>query len=270
MRDITLEELLEAGCHFGHQVNRRNPKADEFIFEERSNIHIINLEKSREGLINAGKFLLDLSSKNGSIVVVGTKRQAKQIVEDEVERARKSEAKNIFYVNSRWVGGTLTNFSEVSKNLKKLKELNEFLNSGKTSEYTKREVLLFDRERNKLKEFYGGIVDLEGVPDALVIIGTHLEDTAVREAISSKVTTVGIVDTNADPTTIDYPIPANDDAVGSIKLITNFLVDAWIEGAGVANKNLEAKAAEEEKEKAIAAAKAKKEKAAAINRKHNS
>ena len=151
-----------------------------------------------------------------------------------------------------------------------MKELNEFLNSGKTSEYTKREVLLFDRERNKLKEFYGGIVDLEGVPDALVIIGTHLEDTAVREAISSKVTTVGIVDTNADPTTIDYPIPANDDAVGSIKLITNFLVDAWIEGAGVANKNLEAKAAEEEKEKAIAAAKAKKEKAAAINRKHNS
>src|SRR3989344_5312422 len=156
MRDITLEELLEAGCHFGHQVNRRNPKADEFIFEERSNIHIINLEKSREGLINAGKFLLDLSSKNGSIVVVGTKKQAK----------------NIFYVNSRWVGGTLTNFSEVSKNFKKLKDLNEFLNSGKTSEYTKREVLLFDRERNKLKEFYGGIVDLEGVPDALVIIGT--------------------------------------------------------------------------------------------------
>ena len=130
--------------------------------------------------------------------------------------------------------------------------------------------LELEAERNKLKEFYGGIVDLEGVPDALVIIGTHLEDTAVREAISSKVTTVGIVDTNADPTTIDYPIPANDDAVGSIKLITNFLVDAWIEGAGVANKNLEAKAAEEEKEKAIAAAKAKKEKAAAINRKHNS
>lgn len=231
MRDITLEELLVAGCHFGHQVNRRNPKADDFIFEARSNVHIINLEKTRDGLIAAAKYLCDLSSKGGSAVLVGTKRQAKQIVKDEVDRARKEGAKGIFYVTSRWIGGTLTNFAEVSKNFKKLKELGEFLASERKSEYTKREALLFEREKNILENFYGGICELDKVPDALVIIGTHLETTAVREAISSQVSIVGIVDTNADPSIIDYPIPANDDAVGSIKLITSYLVDAWVEGS---------------------------------------
>ncbi len=270
MRDITLEELLEAGCHFGHQVNRRNPKADEFIFEARSNIHIINLEKTREGLIAGASYLRNLSSKNGYVIFVGTKRQGRQVVQDEVGRAKKEGATGIFYVTYRWVGGILTNFAEVSKNFKKLKELNEFLASTKQGEYTKREVLLFERERNKLRELYEGIVDLDRLPDTLVIIGTQLETTAVREAIANHMPTVGIVDTNADPTIIDYPIPANDDAVGSIKLITSYLVDAWIEGAKIANKNQETKAREDEKVKAQALAKAKKEEAAAINRRHNS
>lgn len=259
MRDITLEELLVAGCHFGHQVNRRNPKADEYIFEARSNIHIINLEKTREGLISAGQYLKELASNNGSIILVGTKRQAKQIVKDEADRAKSSGAKGLFYVTSRWIGGTLTNFPEVSKNFKKLKELSEFLVSGKDGGYTKRERLMMDREREKLSIFYGGIADLDKLPDALVIIGTQLETTAVREAISNKVATVGIVDTNADPTIIDYPIPANDDAVGSIKLITAYLVDAWIEGAKTAAKNQEAKIKEEEKAK-VARARADEEK----------
>ncbi|MBI4091926.1 MAG: 30S ribosomal protein S2 [Candidatus Levybacteria bacterium] len=230
MKEVTLEELLEAGCHFGHQVNRRNPKADVFIFESRSNIHIINLEKTREGLIAAGKYLLDLSSKSGYVVFVGTKRQAKEIVHEDVERARKAGSKGIFYVTSRWVGGTLTNFSEVSKNFKRLSQLNEFIQNPQ-QEYTKREIVLFTRESDKLANLYEGIADMERIPDALVIIGTQLETTAVREAIKNNVTTVGIVDTNADPTIIDYPIPANDDAVGSIKLITSYLVDAWIEGS---------------------------------------
>ncbi|OGH17271.1 MAG: 30S ribosomal protein S2 [Candidatus Levybacteria bacterium RIFCSPHIGHO2_02_FULL_40_18] len=230
MHEITLEELLEAGCHFGHQVNRRNPKADIFIFEARSNIHIINLEKTREGLVAAGKYLLDLSSKGGYIVFVGTKRQAKEIVKEEVGRAKSLSAKGIFYVTSRWVGGTLTNFSEVAKNFKRLSQLNEFIQNPQ-QEYTKREIVLFTRERDKLKNLYEGISEMDRIPDALVIIGTQHETTAVREAIKNDMTTVGIVDTNADPTVIEYPIPANDDAVGSIKLITSYLVDAWIEGA---------------------------------------
>lgn len=230
MKTITLEELLTAGCHFGHQVNRRNPKADEFIFEARSNVHIINLEKTREGLITAGEYLKNLSSNSGYVIFVGTKRQARQVVKDEVDRAKKEGARGMFYVTYRWVGGTLTNFPEVSKNFKKLRDLNEFLSSQKTQEYTKREVLLFERERNKLRDLYEGIAGLDKLPDALVIIGTQPETTAVREAISNNLPTVGIVDTNADPSIINYPIPANDDAVGSIKLITSYLVDAWIEG----------------------------------------
>lgn len=250
MKTITLEELLTAGCHFGHQVNRRNPKADVFIFESRSNIHIINLEKTKEGLIEAGKYLLDLSSKGGYIIIVGTKRQAKEIVKEEVDRARNAGVKGIFYVTSRWVGGTLTNFSEVAKNFKKLSELNEFIQNPKL-EYTKREIVLFTRDRDKLRNLYEGIADLDRIPDALVIIGTQLETTGVREAIKNNVTTVGIVDTNADPTIIDYPIPANDDAVGSIKLITSYLVDSWIEGQREAQKQ-EARIKNQEEKKAKA------------------
>jgi small subunit ribosomal protein S2 len=256
MRDISLEELLEAGCHFGHQVNRRNPKASEYIFEARSNIHIINLEKTREGLVSAGAYLKDLASKGGYVVFVGTKRQAKQIVKEEVERARSQLRSSgqaqgnfgIFYVTYRWIGGTLTNFPEVSKNFKKLRELEGFLSSGKKEEYTKREILLFEREKEKLSEFYEGIADMDRLPDALVIIGTQLEGTAVHEAISNKITTVGITDTNADPTIIDHSIPANDDAVGSIKLITSYLADAWIEGSKEKAKQ-EAKTKEKESKK---------------------
>lgn len=132
MRDITLEELLAAGCHFGHQVNRRNPKADDYIFEARSNVHIINLEKTREGLIDAAKFVKELSKRGGSLVIVGTKRQAKAIVSEELERATKENAtQKLYFLTAKWVGGTLTNFSEVSKNIKRLKELNDLLGSHK-------------------------------------------------------------------------------------------------------------------------------------------
>jgi len=258
MKDITLEELLVAGCHFGHQVNRRNPKADEYIFEARSNIHIINLEKTREGLIQAGNYLRDLASKKGQVIFVGTKRQAKQIVKEEVERARGAGGEGAFYVTYRWIGGVLTNFSEVSKNFKRLAELNDFLSGSRKSEFTKREVILFERERDKLKNFYEGIATLNRVPDALVIIGTQLEQTAVREAISNRINIVGVVDTNADPTIIDYPIPANDDAVGSIKLITTYLVDSWLEGSKVAAKNDADTAKKKEAEDKKAAEKAAK------------
>ncbi|MBP7832948.1 MAG: 30S ribosomal protein S2 [Candidatus Levybacteria bacterium] len=252
MKDITLEELLEAGCHFGHQVNRRNPKADEYIFEARSNVHIINLEKTREGLLEAAKFIKELSGRGGSMIVIGTKRQAKGIVKEEVARAQKEAPGKLYTITARWVGGTLTNFKEVSKNIKKLKDIEELLTTSKKENYTKREQVLFDKEKAKLTDFYGGIADMTEVPDALLIIGTQAEGTAVNEAKRMSVETIGIVDTNADPSVIGYPIPANDDAVGSIKLITSYLMDAWIEGMkekGKADEKAAAKVAKE-KEKA--------------------
>lgn len=231
MRDITLEELLEAGCHFGHQVNRRNPKADEFIFEERDNIHIINLEKTREGLLKAAEYIKSLSSTGKHLIIVGTKRQTKSIIQEEVKRAQDANTQGLFFVTSRWVGGTLTNFDEVAKNYKKLKELSKLVESGKTTTYTKRELLEFSREKAKLENLYGGIAMLDRIPDALLILDTHMETTAIAEGDAVGVTTVGIVDTNSDPASVNYPIPANDDAVGSIKVILHYLIDAWIEGS---------------------------------------
>ena len=247
MRDITLEELLTAGCHFGHQVNRRNPKADDYIFEARSNVHIINLEKTREGLIAAAKYVKELSARDGSLVVVGTKRQAKQIVREEIARAEKEAPGKLYTITARWVGGILTNFNEVAKNIKKLKNLEELLSTSKKDAYTKREQVLFERERQKLSDFYGGISEMTDIPDALFIVGTQSEAIAVSEAKRMNSEIVGIVDTNADPSVIDYPIPANDDAVGSIKLITSYIIDAWIEGKKEAAKKSADEAIEEKK-----------------------
>ena len=251
MREITLEELLEAGCHFGHQVTRSNPKARDFIFEARDNIHIIDLAKTKEGLEEAAAFIKDLASQNGTLVVVGTKRQAKTIVEDEVKRANDG---NIFYITNRWVGGLLTNFQEVSKNFKKLQDLLTDLQDDEVkARYTKKEIGGWEKESQKLANLYGGVAKITKKPDALFIIDSHLEDLAVREALATHIPTVGIVDTNADPSVLDYPIPANDDAVGSIKLIVSYIIDAWIEGrkdAELRIKNEELKI-KKESEKAV-------------------
>ncbi|MCL5432780.1 MAG: 30S ribosomal protein S2 [Patescibacteria group bacterium] len=264
MKQVTLEQLLEAGCHFGHEVTRQNPKAREFIFEARDNIHIINLEKTKEGLDEAAAFIRDLASKNGTLIVVGTKRQARAIVEKEVKRAKDSVKKelenNIFYITNRWIGGILTNFSEVTKNFKKLKETTALLqNPESKAKYTKKEIGLFDKERGKLESFYGGVADLKKIPDALFIVDTHLEDLAVKEALKMGVQTVGIVDTNADPLVVDYPVPANDDAVGSIELIVSHIIDNWIEGKNNPEKK-EENAEEKEPEKEVQPKVQKKEK----------
>ena len=229
MREITLEELLEAGCHFGHQVTRQNPKARDFIFEARDNIHIIDLAKTKEGLEEAAAFIKALAEKGGTLVVVGTKRQVAPIVIEEINRAVGQEG--LFFVTSRWIGGTLTNFAEVSKNFKKLKDLSEKLqDKEKRAGYTKKEIGRWEKERQHLEGFYGGIAGMKKTPDAIFVIDTHLEELAVKEAGKMGVTTVGIVDTNADPNAVNYPIPANDDAVGSVKLITSYIIDAWLEG----------------------------------------
>ncbi|MBI4084508.1 MAG: 30S ribosomal protein S2 [Candidatus Levybacteria bacterium] len=241
MRTVTLEELLEAGCHFGHQVTRQNPKARDYIFEARDGINIINLEKTKEGLDEAVAFVKALASKEGtSLVVLGAKRQAADIVKEEVGRVHKENIDGLFYVTNRWIGGILTNFPEITKNFKRFKYLSDRLQDPEErAKYTKKEVSLWERERQKLEQFYSGIADMQKIPDALFIIDTHLEHLAVREAMATGVKTVGITDTNADPTIIDYPIPANDDAVGSIKLITSVIIDAWIEGRKAAAKSKE-------------------------------
>jgi len=253
MRTVSLEELLEAGCHFGHQVSRQNSKAKEYIFESRDKIHIIDLEKTKEGLEDAAKFIKDRAKRNGTLIVLGTKRQAVSVLEEEKKRLTAEGVDGMYFVTKRWIGGTLTNFSEVAKNYKKLKDLTVQLKDPREkAKYTKKELSGWDKNRVKLEGFYGGVSEMTAVPDALFIIDTHEEHVAAGEALKARIPTVGITDTNADPTIITYPIPANDDAVGSLKLIINYIFDAWIEGRKSAGKE-EAKEKEAPKKEAAAA-----------------
>jgi small subunit ribosomal protein S2 len=220
MKQISLEELLEAGCHFGHQVTRQNAKAREFIFEARDGIHIIDLEKTKEGLEDAAAFVKKIAQKGGTILVLGTKRQANGILKSELKRVQDAGVDGMYFVTQRWIGGTLTNFQEVSKNYKRLDDLKKKLQDDyEKAKYTKKEIGDWDKTRQKLEGFYGGTSDMTKAPDALFIIDTHIEHVAVKEARRMGVPTLGITDTNADPTLIDYPIPANDDAVGSYHFI---------------------------------------------------
>ena len=255
MKQITLEELLEAGCHFGHQVNRRSPKAREFIFESRANVDIINLEDTQKGLISAGEYLSTVAARGGTAILVGTKRQAQEIVREVATSAQEGGSNNLFFVSSRWIGGTLTNFSEVKKNFKRLFEISEII-STKDPRYTKREIGKFAEEKGKLLNFYGGISKMQGMPDVLIVIDTKHERTAVTEAKKMGVEVVGVVDTNGDPGAVDYSIPSNDDAVGAITLLTNYLVGAWVEGEKKFHVEQEKIKAEEEKKKAEVAKKA--------------
>ncbi len=257
MTEVSLEALLEAGCHFGHQVSRQNSKARDYIFGERDGIHIIDLEKTKEGLEDAAKFIKSVASRNGNLLVVGTKRQADAVLKEEKARlgidSFSDPERGLYFVTKRWIGGTLTNFQEVSKNYRKLKDLKKRLkDDDEKAKYTKKEVGDWDKDRQKLESFYGGAADLTAVPDALFIIDTHLEHTAVDEARKMNVAAVGITDTNTDPTMVEYPIPANDDAVGSLKLIISYILDAWVEGRKEAASNAikEKEAAEKAKVKA--------------------
>jgi small subunit ribosomal protein S2 len=231
MKTVSLEELLEAGCHFGHQVSRQNSKAKDYIFESRDKIHIIDLEKTKEGLEDAGKFIKETAKKNGTLLVLGTKRQAETVLREERARMESADVDGMYFVTKRWIGGTLTNFQEVAKNYKKLKDLTARLKDPKDrAKYTKKELSGWDKDRAKLDAFYGGTANMPATPSAIFIIDTHLEHVAAGEARRAGVPTVGITDTNADPTIITYPIPANDDAVGSLKLIIGYIFDAWAEG----------------------------------------
>ena len=268
MKNVTLEELLEAGCHFGHQVSRSNPKARDFVFEARDGIHIIDLAKTKEGLEEAGKFVKTLGQNpNANLVIVGTKRQTQEVLKKEFERVTKeiNGETGLYTVTNKWIGGLLTNFSEVSKNFKKLSDLIHNLNTQSEQEgYTKKEIGGWGKQKEKLESFYGGVYKLSKAPDALFIIDSHLEHLAVNEANKMKVPTVAITDTNSDPALVTYPIPANDDAVGSLELIIGYILDAWKEGRNSVKIEKPKTEAKPEAKKAKAGASAQEELAEAL------
>lgn len=222
--DITLEELLEAGCHFGHQVRRWNPKMAPYIYGAREGVHIFDLAKTREGLLSAAEAVRKVAGEGGTILFVGTKRQAKDIVQDAAVRV------GMPYVTTRWLGGTLTNFEQIRRSVDNFLEMKRTREAGGYGEYTKHERLLLDRKIEELERKFGGLVGLEKLPEMLFIVDTHEERSAVLEALQKEISIVGIVDTNSDPTEVDWAIAANDDAVKSIALIVEFIMKAVEEG----------------------------------------
>lgn len=221
---ISLEELVKTGAHFGHQTKKWNPKIEPFLYGEKDGVHIFDLTKTKEALEEALEFLKKSSKEGKKILFVGTKKQCKEKV--------KEIAKSVgeFYVNERFLGGTLTNFEQIKKSVKKLSELKEKLSAGEFDKYTKRERLLVEREVARLERFFGGISGIEKLPDILVIIDIRREMGAVKEARMKGITTIAIVDSNCDPTLVDYPIPMNDDATKAISYVLDLIAQAIMEG----------------------------------------
>lgn len=241
MRNISLRELLEAGCHFGHQVSRWNPKAAEFIYGAREGIHIIDLVKTKKALDEAGEFLKNQAALGKSIIFVGTKRQAKTFLKEEALRC------NVFYMSERWIGGLITNWEEVKKNLSRIRKLEEEIKNVEGI-FTKAEVVKKQVKLQRLLKFYGGIKDLQNPPDVLFVVDVKREQNAVHEGQKTQTPVVAIVDTNSDPSWVTFAIPANDDAAGSLKLIIGAVADAVLEGKEILEKKIAEKKKVEEKE----------------------
>jgi small subunit ribosomal protein S2 len=227
---VPLETFLEAGSHFGHQSKRWHPNMKPYIWQARDGVHIFDLAKTAEKLEEAAKAVKKLASEGKEIVFVGTKRQAKSIIKEEAERV------GIPYINNRWLGGTITNWQQIKRSIDKLKDMQEKLEKGEYEKYTKKEVILIQREINRLKKIVGGIVNLKDVPAAIFIVDIKREDAAVKEAKMKDVEAFAIVDSNCSPEDIDYIIPANDDAVRSIKLIVSTMADAVADGKQIYEK----------------------------------
>jgi len=224
MASITMKELLEAGVHFGHQTKRWNPKMKEYIFGERNGIYIIDLQKTLKMFKEASKFVTDLTASGKTILFVGTKRQAQDAVADEATRA------TMPYINSRWLGGLLTNWVTVQKSVKRLQELDEMSVDGRYELLTKKEVIRLERERKSLSTNLSGIKNMRRLPDAIFVIDSNNEAIAVSEARKLGIPVVAVVDTNCDPTVVDYVIPGNDDALRAIRLFTTKIADSAYEG----------------------------------------
>jgi small subunit ribosomal protein S2 len=228
-----MKELLEAGVHFGHQTRRWNPKMEKYIFVERNGIYIIDLQKTLRMMQIACDFLRDVVMNGGSVLFVGTKKQAQESI---VEQAKRCE---MYYVNHRWLGGMLTNFQTIKKSVGRLKELEKMEEDDVFSMLPKKEVTRLRREKDKLDRNLSGIKDMEKMPAAVVIIDTRIERIAVQEAIKLGIPIVAIVDTNCDPDLISYPIPGNDDAIRAIKLVCTVLADAIFEGKAITSEGVE-------------------------------
>ncbi|WAC72751.1 30S ribosomal protein S2 [Roseateles sp. SL47] len=228
---VTMREMLEAGVHFGHQTRFWNPKMAPFIYGHRNKIHIINLEKTLPAFEEALKFVRQLSSKRGTILMVGTKRQARDIVAEEAARA------GVPSVNQRWLGGTLTNFKTVKTSLKKLKDMQTQVDAG-TQPSIKKEALMFQRDIAKLEKNIGGIQDMAALPDALFVIDVGYHKIAVAEAKKLGIPVIGVVDTNHSPEGIDYVIPGNDDSAKAVALYAKAVADAVLEGRANSTQEL--------------------------------
>ena len=224
MAVISMKQLLEAGVHFGHQTRRWNPKMAKYIFTERNGIHVIDLQQTVKMADTAYEFVREAAANDAVILFVGTKKQAAEAVAEEATRAGQ------YYINHRWLGGTLTNWDTIQKRIARLKEIKQMEADGTFEVLPKKEVALLNKQRPRLEKFLGGIEDMPRIPDVIYIVDPHKEQIAVKEAKKLGIPVVAMVDTNADPDEIDVIIPANDDAIRAVKLITSKMADAIIEG----------------------------------------
>lgn len=241
---VTIEDLLRAGVHFGHLTRRWNPKMRPYIFMERNNIHIVDLNKTMQNLKAAYDAMREVVASGGEVMFVGTKKQAQTLVQAEAARCAMP------YITERWLGGTLTNFSTIKKSIRKLEGLEKKVHDGTVESLTKKERLQIEREIAKMKKVFSGIQDMKRIPGAIFIVDTKKEDIAVKEAKKLNIPIFAIVDTNCDPDLIDYPIPGNDDSAKSIGLIVKTLVDAVLDAQAERDAKQEARAAKAEKDKA--------------------
>ena len=229
MANIQMKELLEAGVHFGHQTRRWNPKMKPFIFGKRNGIHIVDLQKTLHHFEDAAEFIRDLAANGRNVLFVGTKRQAQDAIREEAERC------GMFFMNHRWLGGTMTNFRTIRKSIQRFKEIEETL-SNEESHLTKKEIIHLERQRRKMDRAFGGIKDMEDLPDALFVVDTVHEHIAIKEANRLNIPVVAVVDTNSDPEEVDFPIPGNDDAIRAIRLFTSRIADNILEGLNLADE----------------------------------
>ena len=235
MASVSMRELLEAGVHFGHQKRRWNPKMKRYIFGERNGIYIIDLQKTLRLFKEATRFITEVAAQGGSLLFVGTKRQAQDAVSEEAKRC------GMYYVNQRWLGGLLTNFVTIKKSVARLKELDEMSTDGRYELLSKKEVARLERERRALEKNLSGVKEMKSLPRILFVIDSKKEEIAVREANRLKIPVVAVVDSNCDPDRIDHVIPGNDDALRAIKLFTSKVADAVVDGAAVLKEKAEAR-----------------------------
>lgn len=225
---ISVEQLIEAGAHFGHLTRRWNPKMRQYIFTERNGIHIIDLRKTQVLINYAREIIYDIVAKGGTILFVGTKLQAKPIIAEQATRV------STHYVTDRWLGGMLTNFATIRKSIKRLSSIDKMEADGTFDKITKKEALLLTREKDRLRKVFGGIETMQRLPSALFVVDAKKEHLAVKEARIIGMPIIGIVDTNTDPDMVDYPIPANDDSVKTIEIISSIMADAILKASAVA------------------------------------